>query len=191
MKKTLSNNNDNNKIKSIDGNNCVGPCYPKNTFYYNPYNLVLTKSDRLSCPIKPQKKINSDGKIEEINSNFCYDKDINKGHLYFDIFNDSVQISTSSNNFLKEIYRLNNIEDIVHFLSNSIEILPIYSQRRILKAIFEVYYKYPEFPKLLFSKKLLFILINIYKINNLDKNIIVTKLNNIQNLDNDFYSYFI
>lgn len=184
-------NKDVNKIKSIEGYDCIGPCYPPNTIYYNPLNLTITLSEFPSCPIKEKVVLNSDGKKNKIYSDRCYDKDINKGHMYFDIFSDYIQISTTSEKFLAEIYNLNNISDIVYFMSNSIDTLPIYSQRRILKAIFEVYYKYAEFPKNLFSKKILFVLKNIYKINNLDENKILKKLNNSsENKITDIYDYF-
>jgi hypothetical protein len=180
-----------NKVKSVEGYECIGPCYSGNTYYYNPLTLSLISTPFPSCPIKEKSVIGSDGNIHKKNFDKCYEEDINKGNLYFDIFSDYVQVSTSSENFLSEIYNLNNISDIVHFLSNAIDALPIYSQRRLLGAIFNVYYKFIEFPKLLFCKKLLFVLKNIYKINDLDENKILTKLNKIeQNNLGDLYSFF-
>lgn len=193
---TINKNNKNAKIKSVDGYDCIGPCYPADTFYYNPINLTLIKNNYPSCPIKPPTIINPDGSKSSLKlvSSRCDNENINKGYLYFDIFSDYVQISTSSDNFLSEIYNLNTITDTVHFLSTSLETLPIYSQRRVLKAIYEVYYKYVEFPKILFAKKLLFVLKNIYKINNLDENKILLKLNNVndykENTTNDLYKFF-
>lgn len=186
----------NEKIKSVEGYDCIGPCYPANTFYYNPTNLALIKTPYPSCPIKPQSVVNPDGNksVLELVSSKCDDENVGKGNLYFDIFSEHVQISTSSYNFLSEIYNLSTITDIVHFMTSSLDTLPIYSQRRVLKAIYEVYYKYVEFPKNLFAKKLLFILKNIYKINNLDENEILLKLNNVNNYKeniNDLYKFFI
>ena len=184
-------NNKENIIKSVEGYECIGPCYPSNTYYYNPLDLSLISTPFPSCPIKPVNIIGQDGNIHTKKFDKCFDDDINKGKLYFDIFSDYIQISTSPDNFLSEIYNLNNIVDIVHFLSNSIDTLPIYSQRRLLGAIYNVYYKYVEFPKLLFCDKLLFVLKNIYKINDLNKDKIKTKLNNLeQNNSGDLYSFF-
>ena len=121
----------------------------------------------------------------------CYDKDVNKGYLSFDIFNDAVQIASTSNIFLKQVYGINNITDLVNFLSDSIDTLPIYSQRRLLKAIFETYYKYVEFPKLLFVKKIYLILKKIYKLNDLDEKIILNKLEKINENSYDLYQYFL
>jgi hypothetical protein len=129
------------------------------------------------------------GKKLSIYTDKCYEEDINKGETSFDVFTDSIQIAKSTNIFLKQIYNINNISDVVNFLNNSLDILPIYSQRRLLKAIFEVYFKYIEFPKLLFSKKIMNILNVIYKINKLDEKEIMNKLNIIEENSFDIYKY--
>lgn len=187
-------NTKNKNAKSIDGYECIGPCHPPNTFYYNPSNLGLIINPYPSCPIKEQKITNSDGSVYKKISAQCGEEDINKGNLYFDIFSDNVQIATNSDNFLAEIYNLNNISDVVRFLSNDFDILPIYTQRRLLEAIYFTYYKFVEFPKLLFAKKLLFVLENIYEITNLNPDKIVFVLNEqkISNQNNltDFYNLF-
>lgn len=191
---TINNNQKNvedKKIKSVEGFECIGPCYSPNTYYYNPLDLSLISTPFPSCPIKEKLVVGSDNNIYKKKFDKCYDEDINKGKLYFDIFSDHIQISTSSENFLSEIYDLNNITDVVNFLSNTIDTLPIYSQRRLLRAIYDVYYKFIEFPKILFCKKLLFVLKNIYKINGLDENKILNKLNKIEhNNIADLYSFF-
>lgn len=187
-------NNYDEKIKSVEGYDCIGPCYSSNTFYYNPLDLSIISNSYPSCPIKPVNSISSNGQITKKKSDKCFEEDINKGKLYFDIFSDHIQIATSSFNFLSQIYYLNNISAVVHFLSNTIDTLPIYSQRRLLGAIYNVYYKYIEFPKLLFCKKLLFILTDIYKITGLDENKIKSKLDNTINNHNtnygDLYNIF-
>lgn len=191
---TINNNPKNtkgDKIKSVEGYECIGPCYPANTYYYNPLTLSLISTPFPSCPIKEKIVIGSDGNKHKKKFDKCYDEDINKGNLYFDIFSDYVQVSTTAENFLFEIYNLKNISDIVHFLSNTINTLPIYSQRRLLEAIYNVYYKFVEFPKLLFCKKLLLVLKNIYLLNDLDENKILTKLNKVeQNNQSDLYGFF-
>lgn len=193
-KYTINNTNTNtntNKILSLENYECIGPCYPANTYYYNPSNLSLINNTFPSCPIKEQQIINPYGSVNKKYSSKCKDEDINKGHLYFDIFSDTIQIATSPNNFLAEIYNINTISDTVRFLSNEFDNLPIYSQRRLLGAIYSTYYKYNEFPKLLFVKKLLYILKNIYKITNLNEDKIIDKLNNSDSTNTvDLYSFF-
>jgi hypothetical protein len=94
--------------------------------------------------------------------------------------------------FLKQIYNINNISDVVTFLNYSLDTLPLYSQRRILKAIYEVYYKYIEFPKLFFSKKIIQILKQIYKITlNFDDKKIISDLDEINLKSHDFYNFFL
>lgn len=186
-----SNNSATNKIKSIEGYECIGPCYHPNTYFYNPSNLALIINPYPSCPIKKQLITNPDGSTYQKLSAKCNEEDNNKGETYFDIFSDNVQIATSSSNFLSEIYNLSNIADTVRFLTNEFDNLPIYSQRRMLNAIYSTYYKYIEFPKLLFAKKLLFILKNIYKITDLNKDKIIHKLNNIElSNSDDLYTHF-
>lgn len=193
---TISNGSNNpnhniNKIKSIEGYECIGPCYPPNTYFYNPSNLALISNPYPSCPIKEQKIINPDGSEHKKLSAECNEEDINKGEIYFDIFSDNIQIAMSSSDFLSEIYNLLTITDTVRFMTNEFDNLPIYSQRRILEAIYSTYYKYIEFPKLLFVKKLLYILKNIYKITNLNEDKIIHKLNNIQPTNTqNLYTHF-
>lgn len=187
----IDENYSNNKIKSIEGYDCIGPCYPPNTFFYNPSNLGLIINPYPSCPIKEKKIINDDNTIQKKMSAKCKEEDINKGHTYFDIFSDTTQIATTPYNFLSEIYNLSNLFDIVHFLSNDFDILPIYTKRRLLEAIYSTYYKYIEFPKLLFAKKILVVLENIYKIKDLNTDKILIKLNNKELIKSaDLYSFF-
>lgn len=186
-----NNNSRKEKIKSVEGYDCIGPCYPSNTYYYNPLNLSLISNNYPSCPIKELNVIGPDGKIYKKKSDKCYDNDINKGSVYFDIFSDHIQIANTSDDFLTNIYNLNGISDVVYFLSNSISNLPIYSQRRLLEAIYSVYYKYIEFPKVLFATKLLYVIENIYKIENMDVNKIQQKLNSTSKSNSqDLYSLF-
>ena len=44
-------------VKSINGFNCIGPCYPPNVVYYNPSTLTAIKSEKPTCPIKKREII--------------------------------------------------------------------------------------------------------------------------------------
>lgn len=178
-------------IKSNSGYDCIGPCYPANTIYYNPLSLTPIKSVFPSCPIN-KKEINESGKKKYIFADRCNILDINDEYLYFDIFDDSVQIANSSDNFLKQIYNIHNIADVVHYLNNSIDEIPLYSQKRILKAIFEVYYKYIEFPKSFFSERILKILNEIYEIDEkITNKQIMLDLDTINSDSVEIYNYFL
>lgn len=163
--KNIKDEKKNKIIKSIDGYDCIGPCYPANTIYYNPISLTPIKSTFPTCPIKKTISLQDSGEKTIIYANECKKSDITDEYKYFDIFDDSVQIANSSDNFLKQIYEINNIQEVVYFLNSSIDVLPIYTQKRILKAIHDVYYKYIEFPKLFFADKIFKILNEVYKIN--------------------------
>jgi len=178
------------QIKSVKGYDCIGPCYPANVVFYNPLNLVAIKSKLPSCPIK-KKEILNNNKKEIIYADICYPNDINYEHKYFDIFTDSINLAANDDIFLNQLYDIKNITDIVYFLSNSIDTLPIYTQRRILNSIFITYYKYIEFPKKLFTTKLIFILENIYKINNLNEKNIIPILDLINKNSFNLYEYFL
>lgn len=192
-KKSINVKNNSDEVISINGLNCIGPCYPPNTVYYNPLTLTPIKVDLPSCPTKKYDDVIDGEKKNTLYYDICNPEDINKGYLSFDLFNDVVQIANTPNNFLKQIYSINGIADLVHFLSNSFDTLPIYSQRRLAKVIFEVYWKYIEFPKSLFAKKLIEILNQIYRI---DKNKLSDEKKIIKALDKinadslDLYDYF-
>ena len=192
---TNANTNDNDEqVISVNGINCIGPCYPSNTLYYNPLTLTPIKVTQPSCPTKKYNAIGDGDKEKTFYYDLCNPEDINKGYLSFDLFNDVVQIANTPNNFLKQIYSINEISDCVHFLSNSFDTLPIYSQRRLAQVIFEVYWKYIEFPKSLFVKKLIVILNQIYRMekNKLnDEKKIINVLDKINTNSLDMYEYFI
>lgn len=173
-------------IKTDNGYECIGPCYPANTIYYNPLTLTPIKSAFPTCPI------NNKETKKHIFADKCNILDVNDEYLYFDIFDDSVQIANSSDNFLKQIYNINNIADVVYYLNNSIDEIPIFSQKRILKAIFEVYYKYVEFPKLFFSDRILKILNEIYLIDDkISNKQVMSDLDKINSESLEIYNYFL
>ena len=127
-------------------------------------------------------------------ADICNASDVNDEYLDFDIFDDSVQIVETSDDFLKQIYEINNISDVVTFLNNFIDNMPIYSQKRILKAIFEVYYKFVEFPKLLFSEKILDVLEDIYKLKKISQKKFFENLEDFEKKKikyEDIYDYFV
>lgn len=171
------------QLKSVNGINCIGPCYPANTVIYHPTELNGTISDKSTCPIKIDNKNTNKQYVD-----MCDVKDINNDYLTFDIFDNSINIASTDDIFLYQIYDIKNISDVVYFFSYSIDTLPIYTQRRLLKSIFNIYYKYIEFPKKIFIQKLIYILKNIYKIDINEKNAI-NNLDTIYKNSSDLYKY--
>jgi hypothetical protein len=90
----------------------------------------------------------------------------------YDMFVDIIQIATSYDNFLKQIYELTNLEEIEIFLKNNINELPILSQQRILNAIYHVYKDNNLFPSTNFVSTLKNILNKNYNIKIKSKKII-------------------
>jgi hypothetical protein len=139
-----SNNFNKENIDFPQGNKykCIGPCYPANTLYYNPISLQAIKSKNDSCPIYPRLNEHT-GKVKikdkcVINENYDYEN--------YDIFDDVVQVATSDNTFLEQIYNIKNIYDVELFLENDIKQLPILSQKRLLNSIYKVYRDNDSFP---------------------------------------------
>ena len=166
---------------------CIGPCFPKNTYIYNPISLKFDKfNNKNMCAIKP---INNGSEI--INFKECnYDK--NKNIIDYDIFDHnifSLQIARNDNYFLKEIYNLNNINDIYYFIENDIDNLPVLTQKRILNCVFNIYINDNNFPNVIFInaiKKILFIFYNI----NIDNDKVYNNIiKNKKLLSNDIFMF--
>ena len=142
-KSILSNINDNYTL-SKNGYNCIGPCYPSNTLFYNPMNLngYYSKNDSY-CPIN---KVYDETLQKNIFVDKCNKNDISIDYKKFNIFDNTFKIATTKNLFLIQIYNINDINDVINFINDSINLLPIYSQKRIISCIFNVYSKNNNFP---------------------------------------------
>jgi len=114
---------------SINNFNCIGPCYPPNTIFYNPItlNAAVSNVDSL-CPIQSKEQFD-----------ICNINDVSPDFKKFDIFEDIIQIGSTNELFLKQLYKIYNYTDAINFFNDDIDNLPIYSQKRILNSI---YYSY-------------------------------------------------
>lgn len=178
--------NNHQQIKSKNNFNCIGPCYPPGIVFYNPLEMTShINNDEPMCPIFPIF-YNNMHKTNDI----CNKDDINNNYAEFDIFNDFFQIASNHYTFLSQIYNINNITDTVHFITNNFDVLPIYSQKRLLNSIFEVYYIYIEFPKKIFVEKLKNVLKEIYDIKIYKDEKIISDLDKLKKLNIDLYQYF-
>jgi len=137
---TVNNYNDNIEFPQGEKYKCIGPCYPANIVYYHPLTLQAIKSKSNSCPIR-QTKEGVRFKIKDkcvLNENYDYEQ--------YDMFADVIQVATSDNTFLEQIYNIKNIYDAELFLENNITQLPTLSQKRILNSIYKVYRDNDSFP---------------------------------------------
>ena len=171
---------------------CIGPCYPKNNFIYNPITFQLKKSDESNCPIKPYNDSNNE-KINFKECNYKGDKD----YLYFDVLNNNnpyLIISKNDDYFLKEIYNLNDLNQVYDFINNELNNLPIYSQKRIINAIFNTYIRDDLFPNNFYVNYIKNILLSIYQIKlsseKILKNIIKIKNQDVIDIEDIFQFLF-
>lgn len=168
--------------KSINNRDCLGPCYPPNTIYYHPIYFNPQVYDEVTCPIK--RDVNRDIDIDR-----CKEEDVTNDYKDFDIFEPIVHIANTPKTFLEQIYNINIIQDVQQFLEDSIDELPIYSQKRLLECIYETYKDNSSFPKELFAEKVENVLKKMYKINlPIDK--ISSKLYSDKKYDNIFEYFF-
>jgi hypothetical protein len=107
-------------------------------------------------------------------------------NINFSLYNEISQIATSPNLFLRQIYNLNNYGDVLLFLKNDIAILPIYSQKRLLKVIFNVYRDNIDFPDNNYINCMSNVLNEIYNIQINEKKIYkkIIKIKNNENINN-------
>lgn len=137
---TSSNISENIEFPQGEKYKCIGPCYPANMLYYHPITLQAIKSKHDSCPINVQQ-IGNKKKIKDrclLNENYDYEN--------YDMFADVVQVATSYNVFLEQIYNIKDINEVELFLANNIKQLPKLSQKRILNCIYKVYRNNDFFP---------------------------------------------
>ena len=170
-----------NLPKSVNNLDCLGPCYPPNTIYYHPIYFTPQIFNDFTCPITRILDKNKD--IDR-----CKEEDVSNDYKDFDIFEPIVHIANTPKTFLEQIYNINIIQDVIQFLEDSIDELPIYSQKRLLESIYETYIDNSSFPKELFSEKVHNVFKKIYKINlPIDK--ISSKLFSDKKYDN-LFEYF-
>jgi len=189
--KNKSNNNninlqkDNNQTKKYkkyydfsqgDHVKCIGPCYPKNTLFYNPITLEAFKSKEQNlCPIDP-KSVN--GFIDEEQVDKCNINDENFDYENYDMFEDILQIAITYDVFLKQIYDLSNFQQVNHFIENNINELPILTQKRLINSIYQVYKDDDSFPTDNYIVVIKHIFKELYNIDAKSKKIINYIMNN-------------
>ena len=170
----------------IDKNdNCYGPCYPPNTLYYHPTQLIpLYDDEDHTCPIITDVK----NSLTYHNMK-CEPNDIKN----LDDTDLSITFSNNSYSFLKDIYNIKNYENVISYLEINIKDLPIFSQKRILNSIYCAYINNENFPNKNFIyrvKNVLEIIFNL-KLNSkkIYDNIINIKNKKKYNVNNDIFIY--
>ena len=138
--KLLNNSSNNNELIQEENHKCIGPCYPANMTFYHPFSLRPIKNNFSSCPTKSTKVDNIIKYYDKcvVNENFDY--------VNYDIFADIFDLALNDKLFLEQIYKIKNMNDVILFLDNEINELPILSQYRIYNSIYKVYRDDDIFP---------------------------------------------
>ena len=167
----------------IDKNdNCFGPCYPPNTLYYHPTQLVSLYDDEdYTCPIVLEDYTQKNIKCEPNNITKNDETDL------------LITFSNNSYSFLKDIYNIKNYDNVINYLEINIKNLPIFSQKRILNCIYCAYINNENFPNKNFIyrvKNVLEIIFNL-KLNSkkIYNNIINIKTKKKYSVNNDIFIY--
>jgi len=187
-KNIKNNNNNNNKLNQIitqNGYSCLAPCSKPNQLFYHPITYDAYQVPYSACPVYDKNHTNSKNIILldkcSIDENITYQN--------YNIFDDSFQISHTTNEFLIEIYNIKNIIDLINFINNNFNELPVHTQKRLLNYFLDVYILHDDLPIEIISEKILDVFFKIYKINlNINKIINKIKLtrNKIKKINNNF-----
>lgn len=187
---TFKNNKYNFPIS--EGNHrCIGPCYPPNTLYYHPIFIrPLINKSFATCPIN-KTTINNEGKTIDLYADECNKNNITEKFNDFNIFDNLFEIASTFENFLSQLYWINNINDVNLFLNDKIDEKTIYSQKRILNSIFQIYFLDINLALELFISKVKIVLKKIYDLD-LSNDKIKKNLFNIKKKEkyNDIFLYF-
>lgn len=177
--KNKNKDNKNNSIlnKNINSNidHCVTPCYPKNTIFYSPFNYLPIINEKSTCIT--------------LNNNLSKNCDIKDNIDNYNVLSNVSFYIKNSNTFLSLFYNINNADELPVFMNDTIDNLPIYTQKRLLQYIFENYKNDINFPINLFVTKIINVFHKIYNVE-LDIHKITKKINNlIINNNNDIFIY--
>lgn len=127
---------------SVNGRQCIGPCYDKDTWIVHPLTLEQTKNiDYPFCPINKtvEKK---DGKTKEMYIDECYmpteSGTYSQRELEMNILLPSIDFSCD--NFLKIYYNIYTLDELFVWL-NSNKNKPLRTRERIVECSWSSYWK--------------------------------------------------
>lgn len=105
--------------KSINGKQCIGPCYFKGTNMSHPVSLdEIVDATHDFCPVNPYIHVDSKtGKRKIVDFATCYPPTARKEHID-EINLLSPLITFDSEYFIKTYYKLFSLDDILHWLYN-------------------------------------------------------------------------
>ena len=132
---------------SANGNQCIGPCYPKNKSSLHPIRMeIVTSKNHSYCAVNQFSKYNPDTKnttIEYLDK--CYDFQNIKDSENDKNDNDNIMniitpfMDFNLHHFLSIFYNINNYEDGIDYLTS--KEIPFLTSHRIFEALLITYGK--------------------------------------------------
>lgn len=143
--------------KSINGIQCVGPCYKKNTKILHPIYLnVVTNNDKSFCPISKEIGIKNGKKyIEYVDA--CNDLNLNKNNTLNSKFEMLFPyIDFKPDIFLNLFYNILTFGDSIEWIINNNH-LPLDTKERIFNISLDAYFNKLELVELIENRVVDFI----------------------------------
>lgn len=119
--------------KSINGRQCIGPCYNSNTTIIHPTTFEYTTPaiDKPFCPVKDYYDENKELQNIDICLNETKNTKNDKNDIYIDI---SLPIfDFSCNYFLKTYYDIRSFHDCIKYINNNNH-LPYLTKKRVINC---------------------------------------------------------
>ena len=116
--------------KSINGNQCIGPCYEAKTLIIHPISLELVTDTNNFCPINSRLEKNHDARLVDRCNNPTENKNIESKELELSMLNPYIDFS--SIRFLSVYYNIYTFEDALQWLENNIK-SPLETKIRIIR----------------------------------------------------------
>lgn len=124
---------------TIENNQCIDECYYPNTIIIHPYTLEkISNTSAPFCPINPKYDSNV-GKIVKIGECKHPTHKIQQLDKKFELGMLNPYIEFQNKTFISLYYNIHNIQDGNIWLKNNKNIQHLYTRKRILNCIFNVY----------------------------------------------------
>lgn len=166
--------------KSLNGIQCLGPCYKKNIKIIHPLYLFVVSLNKSFCPVAEHVIIQNNKKVKS-HVDECMEYNDNTINLNLDILYPNLDFNAT--NFLNIYYNIKNFGEGIEWITQNSH-LSINTCERIFNLIFEAFNKDIDIIEISDNRILDFINLLIKtKYNNL-----LSKLFKYINIDNNFAS---
>lgn len=116
--------------KSINGHQCIGPCYEAKTLIVHPIELELVTDDNHFCPVNARLEKTHEKRLVDRCSNPTENKNIESKELELSILNPYIDFSYIR--FLSVYYNIYTLEDALQWIDDNAK-SPLETKIRIMK----------------------------------------------------------